>query len=151
MKIAVIYSSKTGNTQELVETVCKFFLLQSIKVAIYQAEEFPLHTLSDYDGVIVSTYTWGDGEVPAEMKPVYEAFENQEVKHVTTGVLGTGDSFYPYFCGAVDEFRDMLYVHTNLAVTLKVELSPQESDIERSRKFVELFLAKVMDTTVSKG
>lgn len=147
----MIYSSKTGNTQELVERVYKFFLLQFIKVEIYQAEEFPLHTLSDYDGVIVGTYTWGDGEVPTEMKPVYEAFENQEVKHVITGVLGTGDRFYPYFCGAVDAFRDMLYVHTNLAVTLKVELSPQESDIERCRKFVELFLAKVMNPTVSQG
>ena len=85
----------------------------------------------------------GDGEIPTEMIPLYQAFENQNVKHILTGVVGTGDRFYPHFCGAVDEFRDMLYVQTNLTVTLKVELSLQQSDMSRCTKFVELILQRM--------
>jgi flavodoxin I len=61
---------------------------------------------------------------------------------MTTAVFGTGDSCYPMFCGAVDQFRDMLYVHTNLAATLKVELRPQERDFQRCEKFVEALLLR---------
>jgi len=138
MNIGIVYTSKTGNTKELVELLYKLFLSQDTKLDCYKVEDFPLSLLPEYDAVIIGTYTWGDGEIPAEMTPLYEAFERENIKHVITGVVGTGDRFYPHFCGAVDEFRDMLYVQTTLAVTLKVELTPQISDIEKCRKFVEV-------------
>ena len=143
MKIAMVYSSRTGNTEELVNKLYKLFLSQFVKFELYTVEQFPLYRLAEYDVVVIGTYTWGDGEIPPEMILLYEAFENQNVKHILTGVVGTGDRFYPHFCGAVDEFRDMLYVQTDLAVTLKVELSPQQSDKERCTKFVELILERM--------
>ncbi|MCQ6274269.1 flavodoxin domain-containing protein [Bacillus sp. V3B] len=142
MKIAIIYSSRTGNTEELVNYVYELFLIHFVKVDLYQVEQFPLSRLMDYDLVVIGTYTWGDGEIPQEMIPLYEAFENQEVKHMLTGIVGTGDRFYPQFCGAVNRFRDMLYVQTDLVVTLKVELSLQRSDMERCHKFIELMLKR---------
>ncbi|NRD78162.1 flavodoxin domain-containing protein [Bacillus sp. BRMEA1] len=143
MKIAIVYSSKTGNTEELVNILCQLFLLHDKKPDVYKIEDFPLQSLQTYDGIIIGTYTWGDGDIPVEMLPLYEAFEHQDVKRIITGVFGTGDRFYPNFCGAVDEFRDMLFVRTNLAVTLKVELAPQSSDIKNCGKFVELFLTRL--------
>jgi flavodoxin I len=143
MKIAIVYSSKTGNTKELVTILYQLFLSRKVKVDLFKVEDFPLPQLQEYEGIIVGTYTWGDGEVPDEMLPLYEAFEDQEVNHVTTGVIGTGDRFYSHFCGAVDVFRDMLYVQSNLAVTLKVELAPQKSDMEKCHRFVQIFLARV--------
>ncbi len=143
MKIAIVYSSKTGNTEELVKYLYELFSLHFIKIELYHVDQFPLSKLSEYDAIVIGTYTWGDGEIPTEMLPLYEAFEKQEVKHMLTGIVGTGDSLYPQFCGAVDEFRDMLYVQTDLAVTLKVELSPQPSDIKRCCKFVELFVERI--------
>ena len=85
------------------------------------------------------------GEMETSQKKcyLYRAFRNSKRNQVITGIVGTGDRFYPEFCGAVDEFRDMLYVQTKLAVTLKVELSPQVSDLERCVKFVELFLERM--------
>ncbi|MGJ7909935.1 flavodoxin domain-containing protein [Neobacillus sp. LXY-1] len=142
MSIAIIYSSRTGNTQELATVMKQLFQLQGVMADCLPVNGLPLSTIKAYTGIIVGTYTWGDGEIPPEMVPLYHAFENQEVAHLTTGVIGTGDSFYPHFCGAVDAFRDMLYVHTSLAVTLKVELSPQLSDMEKCRRFVGLFLEK---------
>lgn len=139
MKIALIYSSITGNTRELVNIIEKMFMTYSIQVTVYPIEQFVIKHLHEFDGVVIGTYTWGNGEIPQEMLALYHAFEKQEVKHVVTGVVGTGDSFYSKFCGAVDEFRDMLYVHTNLAVTLKVELLPQLQDLKRCKAFVERF------------
>lgn len=143
MKIAIVYSSRTGNTEGLVNYLYELFLTRFLNVELIQVDQFPLARLTEYDAVVIGTYTWGDGKIPSEMLSLYEAFENQEVKHLLTGVVGTGDRFYPQFCGAVDEFRDMLYVQTDLAVTLKIELSPQRSDMERCHKFFELMLERV--------
>jgi flavodoxin I len=143
MRIAIIYSSRTGNTEELVNYLYELFLSHLAKVELYRVDQFSLSRLTEYDAVVIGTYTWGDGEIPKEIVPLYEAFENQEVKSILTGVVGTGDRFYSQFCGAVDEFRDMLYVQTDLVVTLKIELLLQRSDMERCHKFVELMLERV--------
>ena len=142
MKIAFIYTSKTSNTEELVKILHTLFLKQVSKVDLYRITEFPLGQLGKYDAIVIGTYTWGDGELPREMEPLYQAFEAMDQNQIITGVVGTGDRFYPNFCGAVDRFRDMLYVHTNLTVTLKVELSPQLSDLYRCKRFVEIFVKK---------
>ncbi|MFF2446440.1 flavodoxin domain-containing protein [Neobacillus sp. NPDC058068] len=142
MKLAIVYTSKTGHTEELVQFIRDLFLEKKIEVRLIRVEQLPLQDLSAFDAIIIGTYTWGDGDIPEEMLALYHAFESQDVNHVVTGVIGTGDSFYPKFCGAVDAFRDMLYVHSRLAVTLKIEISLQTKDLERCRRFVDIFWGK---------
>ena len=139
MNLAIVYTSKTGHTEELVQFIRDLFLEKKIEVRLIRVEQFLLQDLSGFDAVIIGTYTWGAGDIPSEMLALYRAFETADVRHVVTGVVGTGDSFYPKFCGAVDAFRDMLYVHSRLAVTLKVEVSLQTNDLERCRRFVDIF------------
>ncbi|MBT2696490.1 flavodoxin domain-containing protein [Bacillus sp. ISL-40] len=140
MKIAIVYSSKTGNTEELAERICQLFLKKNVMVSLFRIEQFRVRDLSQFAAIVIGTYTWGNGEIPQEMMEIYRAFETQDVKKVRTGVIGTGDSGYPKFCGAVDEFKDMLYVHTNLIATLKIEVSLQMKDIDRCSRFVTIFL-----------
>jgi len=140
MKVAIIYSSKTGNTEEVVHLIWKLFLVEQIDVTLYRIEEFQIRDLINYEAVVIGTYTWGNGEIPQEMMELYRAFETMDVKRTMTGIVGTGDSGYPKFCGAVDEFRDMLYVHTKLIVTLKIEVNLQMKDNDRCRKFVGIFM-----------
>jgi flavodoxin I len=142
LSVAIVYTSLSGNTKELAEELYQIFLTKSVQISIYSIEEFSVSDLCNYNAVAIGTYTWGNGEIPREMRQVYQAFESIKRKDITTAVFGTGDSCYPMFCGAVDQFRDMLYVHTNLAATLKVELLPQEQDIKRCRKFVEILLLR---------
>ncbi|MBD8069585.1 flavodoxin domain-containing protein [Bacillus sp. PS06] len=142
MKVAIVYSSITGNTLELSARIYNLLQEKLIDVVLYEVKDFELSFLDQLDGLIIATYTWGDGMIPKEMEPLYEAFEKKNLKHVITGVTGTGDRFYPHFCGAVDQFRDMLFVHSNLAVTLKVELKPQISDEVRCGQFVDLLLQR---------
>ncbi|AIM15200.1 MULTISPECIES: flavodoxin domain-containing protein [Neobacillus] len=143
MKIAIVYTSKTGNTEELVYLIRDIFIQRKVEVMVYRVEQFQDMAIDQFDAMIVATYTWGNGEIPYEMMNLYHAFETQNVKHVVTGVAGTGDSGYEQFCGAVDQLRDMLYVHTTLAATLKIEITPQSEDIKRCKKFVDLLLERV--------
>lgn len=110
---------------------------RDIKTDLFTIDQFQNHSLKDYDIIAVGTYSWDNGDLPLEMEELFEQFETEDVDHVTTGVFGTGDSFYPYFCGAVDLLKDMLFVHTHLAVTLKVELMPQDDDLTRCDKFCD--------------
>lgn len=140
MKLAIVYSSKTGNTEEVVQLIRQLFLMNKVDVTLYRIEEFQIIDLINYEAVVIGTYTWGNGEIPQEMMELYHAFETQDVKKVLTGVVGTGDSGYPKYCGAVDEFKDMLSVQTNLMVTLKIELTLQMSDIVKCQRFVNILV-----------
>lgn len=142
MKAAVIYTSKTGNTEELA-FVLRDSLSRRIHTDLFAIEHCPLNRLYEYEAIVIGTYTWGNGEIPSEMMTLYKWVELEETRHLTTGVFGTGDSFYPNFCGAVDEFRDMLYAHTNLAATLKVELSPQVIDRHKCEKFADILMNRI--------
>jgi flavodoxin I len=136
-KLAIVYTSVTGNTGEVAGILYEACKLRFNEVCLYRVNKFPKINLEEFDAVLIGTYTWGNGEIPMEMLAVYKAFEHVNKKNLVTGVFGTGDSFYPYFCGAVDEFKNMLYVHTTLAATLKIELMPQVGDLKRCNQFVE--------------
>ncbi|WP_298831242.1 flavodoxin domain-containing protein [uncultured Planococcus sp.] len=138
-KLAIVYASVTGNTEQLAEMLQETAQNQSLDAKLYRVEEFPLFELPSYDGVLIGTYTWGSGEIPEEMHALYQAIECLDKKELQTAVFGTGDSFFAEFCGAVDRFRDMLFVKTQLVATLKVELMPQPSDASRCKKLMELF------------
>jgi flavodoxin I len=148
-KVAIVYSSVTGNTEELVRMVASCLQSRSMSTDLFQVEDFLRANMDDYDGLVIGTYTWGNGEIPVEMMPVYQEIERQNVRELATGVVGTGDSFYPSFCGAVDEFRDMLYVQTSLVATLKVELQPQLKDYEKCEKLAELMIEKIQSQNYS--
>ncbi|MDR4887108.1 flavodoxin domain-containing protein [Fredinandcohnia sp. QZ13] len=143
MKVAIVYTSITGNTEEAMNIIWKYMSSYTSKCYVYEVEHFPFYELETYDAIIIGTYTWGNGDVPHEMIPLYRSFENSTSKDMVTGVFGTGDQCYPHFCGAVDEFRDMLYVHSNLAATLKIELMPQHIDEHRFERFVEVVMERV--------
>ena len=136
-EIAIVYASVTGNTQAVAEILTESFRAAGFLPDVYEIDHFDMNKLGRYDIVVVGTYTWGSGEIPAEMQELFEAFEELRRPELVTAVFGTGDSFFAEFCGAVDRFRNMLYVHTNLAATLKIELMPQETDLTRCEKFVE--------------
>lgn len=144
MKAAIIYTSVTGNTTYIAETIQANMEKRNVVTDLIPVHEFNPEQLHDYDIVAIGTYTWANGEIPIEMEEVYEAFETGDLQHLVTGVFGSGDSFFAHYCGAVDLFRDMLYVHTNLAVTLKIELMPQEPDLVKCEKFCDRLLQETM-------
>lgn len=143
MRVAIVYTSVTGNTRELAEAVQDEFQNRSVDVELFTVKEFPLENLAAYDGVVLGTFTWSTGCIPRAMKKVYRHVEDVNRKSLVTAVFGTGDRFFPDFCAAVDEFRDMLYVKTSLAVTMKVELRPQAEDLAKCARFADCVIDKI--------
>lgn len=139
MKIAIVYHSAGGNTRALAEVIASFF----DEADLYRISEFDLTSLSQYDGLIIGTYTWGDGDMPQKMSSFYEQLEHCQLTELVTGVFGTGETNYNHFCQAVNDFRDMLYARSQLAVTLKIEQMYQSADLPRIEKFVHLFQEKL--------
>lgn len=143
----MVYASRTGNTKQLAYLLKGELEKVTSKTNVVRVEDFHTDRLCDYQLCVIVTYTWGNGEMPREMLGLFEAIEHQPPSSLVTGIAGTGDQCYPYFCGAVDRFRDMLYVHTKLAVTLKVELAPQRSDAEKCKKFADKLIEKAYEMT----
>nr|WP_239581374.1 flavodoxin domain-containing protein [Jeotgalibacillus terrae] len=144
----IVYASRTGNTEQLASLLYENCSEAGMEAELIRVEEFDLKWLASYAACIVVTYTWGSGDLPREILPLFEAFEQTELCGLVTGVAGSGDQCYPDYCGAVDRFRDMLYAHTRLAVTLKVELAPQRSDKEKCRKFAEKMIEKAKGAAI---
>ncbi|TKC18242.1 flavodoxin domain-containing protein [Robertmurraya kyonggiensis] len=130
MKLAIVYTSITGNTEELAEVLSGCFREQGMKTDCYPLENFSLSSISDYDSLVIGTYTWGDGDVPDELLHLQQ--ELLRCPQLVTGIFGTGDRFYPKFCGAVDELQEIFLD----AVPLKIELSPQSIDMSHIENFV---------------
>ncbi|WP_244440900.1 flavodoxin domain-containing protein [Neobacillus jeddahensis] len=151
MKVAIVYTSVTGNTLDLAQELYRLFLRQTVDIVLYQIVDFPLSQLRSLDGVVIGSYTWGSGEIPREMWGLYDEIASLDRHDWVSAVFGTGDSLYPNYCGAVDRFRDMLYVHTNLAATLKVELAPQIQDGPRCQRFVESVIRRVGKISFEKS
>lgn len=143
-KLAIVYASVTGNTEQLAEMLQAAALHRNLCSTLYRIEEFSMAALQECDVVLIGTYTWGSGEIPEELHPLYQTIEKLGRKELRTAVFGTGDSFFAEFCGAVDRFRDMLYVKTHLVATLKVELTPQPGDRARCKKLVDLIHASTL-------
>ena len=134
-KTAIVHHSAGGNTKALAEVLASFLP----EAELFRVLEFDICTVHEYDSLIVGTYTWGNGELPARMSTFYSELEQMPISHLKTGVFGTGETNYNHFCGAVDQFRDMLFANSQLVATLKIEQMYQEADLPRIRKFASLF------------
>lgn len=134
-KTAIVYHSAGGNTKALAEILASLLP----EATLFRVSEFDTSVLHEYDSLIVGTYTWGNGELPAKMSTFYSELEQTSTSHLKTGVFGTGETNYNHFCGAIDQFRDMLYANSQLVATLKIEQMYQEADLPRINKFASLF------------
>ncbi|MFD1849813.1 flavodoxin domain-containing protein [Oceanobacillus bengalensis] len=137
MRVGIVYTSVTGNTEGVAKLLEEQFKRQDCEVFVYPVEEFSFQWIHHYDVFVIGTYTWGKADIPKEMHLLFEWMKKHEQPHLVTGVFGTGDRFFSHFCAAVDKFRDVLYQNTRLAVTLKVELFPQAQDKKKCVTFVE--------------
>lgn len=146
-KIAIIYASVTGNTETAAKTLLEICQAKGLETRLWPIKDFPVAELSRCDIVLVGTYTWGSGEIPKEMHGLFQLFEAFCRKELVTAVFGTGDSFFAEFCGAVDRFRDMLFVQTDLAAVLKIELRPQDQDRLRCEKLIDCAIQRLLNNS----
>ena len=127
----IVYASMTGNTEEIADIVAK--KLEELGTTVDAAD------FEDADICIVATYTYGDGELPDEIVDFYEDLADLDLSGKIFGVVGSGDTFYDYFCKSVDEFENQFTFTgaTKGADSVKVDLSAEDEDIENLEAFAE--------------
>ena len=103
--VKIVYASMTGNTEEIADIVGNKFEELGHTVEVDECTTVDAADFEDADVAIVASYTYGDGELPDEIVDFYEDLADVDLTDKIFGVVGSGDTFYDYFCKAVDEFE----------------------------------------------
>ena len=141
-KVAIIYASMSGNTEEIANEIAKH--LSPLEYKMLEMENLEATVIEEYDGVLIGTYTWGDGELPYEAEEFHEQLDEVELSGKVIGCFGSGDHAYPLFCEAVNHFQNKVIElgATVVEESLKIELAPEsDEDLEQCKQFAEKFVA----------
>ncbi|MEY8700317.1 flavodoxin [Streptococcus ferus] len=141
----IVYASMTGNTEELADIVAKKLEDLGHTVEVDECTTVDADEFQDVDIAIVASYTYGDGDLPDEIVDFYEDLQDLDLSGKVYGVVGSGDTFYDYFCKAVDDF-ELAFAGTGAqkgADSVKVDLSAEDEDIANLERFAEEVAAKV--------
>ncbi len=140
----IVYASLTGNTEEIADIVAEALEEKNIDVEINECTQIDAADFLEADICIVASYTYDDFELPDEIIDFHEELLELDLTGKVFGVVGSGDSFYTYFCQVVDQF-DKAFISTGAtkgADSVKVELAAEEDDIVS----LEAFAQKLVET-----
>lgn len=141
----IIYASMTGNTEEIADIVGQKLEELGHDVEVDECTTVDASDFEDADLAIVATYTYGDSDLPDEIVDLYEDLADLDLSGKIYGVVGSGDTFYDYFCKAVDDFEEQ-FAQTGAekgAESVKVDLAAEDEDIEKLEAFAEILSAKL--------
>lgn len=140
-KIIIVYASMTGNTEEMAKLVGKGIEETGVSLTVRELPKADVKELEEYDGIILGSYTYGDGDLADEFMDFYDDMESLDLTGKMAAVFGSGDTSYEHFCKAVDILSEKL---TELGAILtqeglKIELAPEDEEvcIQFGREFAE--------------
>lgn len=141
-KVIVVYASMSGNTEKMADIIIDklkgfSFIIEKKMMDYCEATE-----LLAYDGILIGSYTYGEGEIPFEAEAFFEELSQINLTGQKAAVFGSGDEAYSIFCGAVSVFEEQLIDSgaTIISDGLKLELSPDShEEIEQCKYFAIQF------------
>ncbi|MGQ2375105.1 flavodoxin domain-containing protein [Companilactobacillus zhachilii] len=133
MKILLTYTSLTGRNEEIAKHLADYLKDKGADLDLEQIVDTDAFGLSDYDAVIVETYTYHDGEVPDEAQDFYEDLADVDLKRTKFAVLGSSSKTHLHFGRAVDYFTMQLNSSNGeqVADSVKIDRDPDEDDYKR--------------------
>lgn len=140
-KVILVFASMTGNTEEIAELVGKGVVEAGVELVVRELPAGEPKELEDFDGIILGSYTYGDGELADEFLDFYDEMDELNLNGKLGAVFGSGDTAYDQFCVAVDILADKLAEQgAELPLEgLKIELAPEDEEecIAFGRSFAE--------------
>lgn len=132
MKILVTYISMSGRNEKIAKHLANY-LEKEADVTLEQIVDTDAYSISDYDAVIVDTYTYGDGQVPDEAQDFYEDLADVDLEGTKFAVLGSSSKTHIHFGRAVDYFTMQLNSSNGeqVADSVKINEDPDEDDMLR--------------------
>jgi len=141
----IIYASMTGNTEEIADIVAETMEDMGIEVEIDECTQVDAADFEEADICVLATYTYDDGHLPDEIMDFYDDLLELDLTGKIFGVCGSGDTFYDFFCKAVDDFEEA-FLKTGAvkgAENVKVDLAAEEEDIQNLEAFAKALVEKV--------
>ncbi|MFD2761090.1 flavodoxin domain-containing protein [Lentibacillus juripiscarius] len=145
-KVLVLYASLTGSTEVMAETITDYIKAKDHDVDFksFDFEPIPAKELVNYDGILLGSYSWDD-DIPFEVEDFYQDMDDVDLSGKLVGTFGSCDSYYDIYGPALDTLATKAE-ERNSAVykeKLKVELEPDDQDIEHCEQFAEGFLQEL--------
>lgn len=130
MKVLIGYVSLTSNTEDIMIVIKNKLETLNCDIDVEELDLVPLQKLSSYDLVLFGSYTWGDGDLPYELEDMYDELNELDLNGMSFGIFGSGDTFYPAFCQAVDTLADKVKERGGevFNTLLKIEFSPDSEE-----------------------
>lgn len=106
-KVLIAYTSLTGNTEEAAFLLKKDFEKMGAQVDIDELEMLSPKKYLSRDICIVATYSYDSGGevLPDEAQDFFQELGALDLAEKVYGVMGSGQDFYEWYCGAVDRFE----------------------------------------------
>lgn len=107
-KVLIAYTSLTGNTEEAAFLLKKDLEEMGAQVDIDELEMISAKTYLNQDICIVATYSYDSGGevLPDEAQDFFQELGRLNLAEKVYGVIGSGQDFYEWYCGAVDRFEE---------------------------------------------
>ncbi len=133
----------TGNTEEIANLIREGILQAGADVDQKDILEVDVTELSNYEGILLGAYTWGDGDLPDEFLDFYEEMDSLDLTGKRSAAFGSCDSSYEHRGRAVDLLLTKLSeLGADIVLDgLKIDMAPtsaeKEQCIQFGRSFVE--------------
>ncbi|MBM7661854.1 flavodoxin I [Bacillus mesophilus] len=145
-KVVIAYASMSGNTEEIADLLKVSIEPFEHEIDVLEIEHMDVNDVLNYDGILIGSYTWGDGDLPYETEDFYEELLTLDLTGKKAAVFGSGDTVYPKFCEAVVLFENRLK-ECNAEIIqegLKVEFTPDsQEEIDRCVDFAVNFASLI--------
>lgn len=139
-RILIAYASMSGNTEDIANFLKSKLAPYHEAIEFLEIERLNAADFADYEGVLIGSYTWGDGDLPYEVEDLFDDLADVDLSGTKAAVFGSGDRVYAKFCGAVDLIEERLKACGAELVQegLRIEFTP---DTDEEKEQCERFAA----------
>ena len=145
-KLMMVFASLSGNTEQIASAIAEGIREEGLEVEYKEVTDVSAQELQNYDGILLGSYTWGDGELADEFLDFYDEMDSLDLSGKKAAVFGSGDHAYEHFCGAVDLLQDKLTEKGAEVVQegLRIEMSPSKDEEELCKEFGRSFVKHLL-------
>jgi flavodoxin I len=142
----LVFASMSGNTETMAMSIAEGVKELGVNLVIRECYEVEPDELINYDGILLGSYTWGEGEFPDEFVDLYDEMEHLDFSLKKGAVFGSGSTLYSCFGGAVDLLSKKLTDRGAeiLNPPLKMEQTPNDNEIAICKEFGKQFAEKLI-------
>ncbi|MBP1992452.1 flavodoxin [Paenibacillus eucommiae] len=141
--IIIVFASMTGNTEEIADAIAEGIRAEGIEPVVKSVLDTNVSELSDYEGILLGAYTWGDGDLPDEFLDFYDEMDDLDLHGRKAAVFGSADSSYSEYGAAVDILIRKLQElgAENVLEGMKIELNPSNEEKASCKEFGKQFVS----------